>query len=262
MKAERRHGLKENDLAHAIQVTQTYLQERGGRILFAVGAAVVVIAVVSVSMRSRAAALEDAWQRRKSLDFESVEEGRRSLGTLDAIRKEATDPTFVLTSLIDLGTHSLRLAQKVDDPPDPELNETARDAFTQLLARFPENPLAFGAAHCGLATVEENAFALDGNVEHKESARQHLEAVTANPAVQGLPFHRLALDRHKRLDKTFTVVRFEPAPIEEELAADRPATITPTPVAEEEAPIRIRQKVQVQPDGSLKVLETQEEPTP
>ena len=259
MKAERRHELKENDLAHALEVAQTYLAERGGRILFVVGAVVVVIAIVSISVRSRAAALEDAWQRKRSLVFENVEEGRRSLETLDAITKDAGDPTFVLTSLIDLGTQALRLAQEVDLPPDPELNEKARKAFEQLLVQFGNNPMAFGAAHCGLATVEENAFVLDGGLAHKEQALQHLQAVTDNPAVRGLPFHRLALDRQKQLDKVFTVVRFQPAPIEEGLAEGEPVTITPAPTSEKEVIQRIWQKVQVE-DGEVTVVETVDEP--
>ena len=259
MKAERRHELKENDLAHMLEVAQTYLAERGGRILFVLGAVVVAIAIVSISVRSRAAALEDAWQRKRSLVFENVEEGRRSLETLDAITKDAADPTFVLTGLIDLGAQALRLAQEVDLPPDPELNDKARNAFEQLLLRFGDNPMAFGAAHCGLATVEENAFVLDGNMAHKEQARQHLEAVTDNPAVRGLPFHRLALDRQKQLDKVFTVVRFQPLSVEEEVAEAEPLTITPVPTPEKEVLERYWQKVQVE-DGEVKVLETTTEP--
>ena len=262
MKAGRRHELKENELAHMLQSAQTYLGERGGRILFTVGAVVVVIAVVSISVRSRAAAREDAWVRKQSLVFDEIEEGRRSLETLNAITKEAADPTFVLTSLIDLGQHALRLAQEVDVPPDPELNERARDAFTTLLVQFGDNPMAFATAHCGLATVEENAFVLDGSLAHKERARQHLEAVIGNPAIQGLPFHRLALDRQKLIDKVFTVVRFESAPLEEEEIADGLPTIMPTRVPPEDVQKRILQKVQVQPDGSLKVLEEREEPAP
>lgn len=262
MKTGRRHELKENDLAHMLEAAQTYLTQRGGRILFTVGAVVVVIAIVSISVRSRAAALEDAWQRKQSLAFEDAEEGKRSLETLDALTKDAADPAFVLTSLIDLGTHALRLAHEVDVPPDPELNEMARNAFTRLLARLGDNPMAFGVAHCGLATVEENAFVLDGNLAHKERARQHLEAVTGNPAVQGLPFHRLALDRQKLLDNVFTVVRFEAAPVEEETTEGEPVPITPTRVSPEDVPQRILQKVKVQPDGSMKVLETRQEPAP
>ena len=260
MRAERRHELKENDLAHVLEVAREYLSEHGARIGFVVVAVLAVIAVISIAVRSRAVALEDAWQRKNSLAFDKPEDGRQSLETLGAMIEEAGDPSFVLSALIDQGGHALRLAQEVDDPPDPELNETAGRAFQQLLTQFGENPLAFGAAHCGLATVAENRFALDYDSRHEEEARQHLQAVIDYPALHGMPFHRLAVERDAALDKVFRVVRFEPKPLEEELGEEpAPTKLEPVRISEDQVPKRILQKVRPREDGTLEVLETHEE---
>ena len=281
MKADRRHELKENDLAHALEVARNYLNEHGGRIGLVVVVVLAVIAVVGIAARSRAVALEDAWERKNDLVFDNVEDGKKSLEMLRTLTSEMADSGFalaglldqgrhalglespregfILVGLVDQGRHALRLAQQVDDPPDLELNEIAHEAFKQLLARFGENPLAIGAAHCGLATVEENSFALDGDLAHRERARQHLQAVVDNPALHGLPFHRIAVERTRTLDRVFSVVRFESAPPEQEQVEPAPAAVAPVRISEDQVPPHILQKVQVKEDGTLEPLETKPE---
>ena len=91
MKSERRHELKENDLAVLMDRFSAYLQENGGRLALGVVGVLVAIAVVGIVVRSRAAALEDVWQRRRALSFADLENGRRSLDpeTLDAVSNPA-----------------------------------------------------------------------------------------------------------------------------------------------------------------------------
>ena len=161
MKAERRHELKESDLAHIIEQVRGFLTEHGKRLGMIVIAAAVVVAVVGITVRSKATTREEAWLRKNTLRFGTVEAGKKSLTTLRSMTLQATDDAFVLAGLIDLGRQALQLAQQVDDPPDSELNEMARDAFERLLERFPSHPIAFGVAHVGLATVEGNRFSLD-----------------------------------------------------------------------------------------------------
>lgn len=212
MKADRRHELKENDLLLALDGARHYLDVHGKKIGLIAVAILVVFGAVSFGLRSRAAAIEDIWRRRNQLKFEPVDVGKKSLEALAGITKEISDKEFVLSSLTDQGRQALRLAQQVPSPPDGELNEKAREAFEQLRSRFSDNPLALGVALSGLATVEENAFVLDGNLTHKEEARAHLNAIVGNPKLNALPFQQLALDRLKLLDATFTKVTVEPPP--------------------------------------------------
>lgn len=262
MKADRRHELRENDLAHALEFAKAYLGEKGKNLGLVVVAVAAVVIVVSLAVRSRAANVEDAWNRKGLLSFETPDEGKQSLEKLVALTKESADESFVLASLMDQGVHALRLAQEVELPPDPDLNNRARAAFAQLLSRFPNNPLAVGAAHSGLATVAENDFALDGNVQRKNDARDHLTAIMNHPALETMPFHGLAGDRLKELDKTFTVVRFAKS---KPPAAQAPAAITPTPVAAEGVPQQFLQRMRINPDGTLEPVEAPvpaEQPAP
>lgn len=234
MKAERRHELKENDLAHALEVARKYLDENGKRIGFAIVVVVAVVAGVGLSVRSRAAAVEDMLRRRSALKFDDPAKGRESLDALAAMTRESTDEQFVLTALLDQGEQALRLAGDVVVPPDREFNDRAKEAFEELLERFGENPLARGIAHCGLATVEENYYVLDHDLAHKARAEGHLSAVIEDPLLNGMPFKRSALDRRNALDKIFTEVVFV-YPEPEEEPADEPGPGQPTRLE----PIRI-----------------------
>jgi len=226
MKADRRHELKENDLLLALDGARQYLDVHGKQIGLIAVLILAVFGAVSFGLHLRAAAMEEIWKKRNDLKFEPVDVGKKSLVELQKITKEVSDKEFVLASLTDQGRQALRLAQQVPFPPDGELNQKAREAFEQLRSRFSDNPLALGVALSGLATVEENEFVLDGNLSHKDAARELLNAIVVNPKLNALPFQQLALDRLKLLDATFTKVTVEPPP--------PPPPPTETPVDEAE----------------------------
>lgn len=227
MKAERRHELKENELLHAYSVARDFLGAKGKQISIAVIVVVAVVAVVAFSVRSKGAAREERWRRRGELSFADPEVGKQSLETLAAMTEDVADDQFVFASLLQQGQQALRLAQDAPAPPDYDLNERARQAFERLLERFKDNPLAVGVAHSGLATVEENSFVLDGNPAHKERADAHLAAIIDDPAQNAMPLKRMAMDRRKVLDETFTRVAFEyPVPPEE---PEQPSDATAPP---------------------------------
>jgi hypothetical protein len=206
MKAERRHELRENDLVHAMEVGRDYLRDNGGRV--GVVCLVVIVAAVAISfgVRSQEAAHADIFRRMDGLAFNDVETGRQSLDTLTSLIAESNDEGFALKGLLQQGRQALRLAQEVPFPPDLDLNEQAQSAFQILRTRFPDNPLATGVALNGLATVEENRFAYDEDVSHKEKARGYLTAIVEDASLNGLAFQRIALDRLDALEGTFTVV--------------------------------------------------------
>lgn len=215
MKAERRHELKENELLQALNNARKYLDENSKPLGIAAVVVVVVVAAVSFSMRSRAAAIEDVWRRRAQLTFDNPEVGRESLESLARMTQSVTDRRFVLSSLMEQGQQALRLASEVEAPPDPDFNDKAAAAFRQLLERFSDNPLAVGVSELGLATVEENEFALDGDFAHKERADKHLGNIISNSSMNSMPFMRAAMDRRQRLDEIFTRIRFAEPEFEE-----------------------------------------------
>ena len=228
MKSERRHELRENDLVHALGSSRNFLQEYGGRVGMAALIALGVVAIATLTVRSRAAAMEDVWRRRAQLRFEDVETGRESLESLRVMTGDVTNRAFVMASLLEQGRQSLRLSQQVPDPPDRELTEQAEHAFNELIERFPQNPMALGVGLHGLATVEQNRFVIDGELAHKERAHDFLTRIITDAALNGMPFQKLAVDRRNALDTAFIKVRFH-YPVPEPAAA---VNITAKPGAE------------------------------
>lgn len=201
-------------MAHVLEAGRAYFQTNGRQIGMIAGAAILVIVVATFVMRSRAVAHEDAWRRKSQLVFEKEKPdvSRQSLESLLALSRQTSDPGFALSGLIDAAIQALRLAQQAPTPPDRELNEKARIALEELHSRFPDNPLAKGVALCGLATVEENSYVLDGDAEHKRRAQQYLQEVVDNKSLETMPFHLVARDRLAVLDKTLSHIRFDPTP--------------------------------------------------
>ncbi len=218
MKAERRHELRENDLVHALQSTADYLKDNGGRVSFFVVVAIVLIGAGAFAMKSRASAMDDVWRQRSELSFDTLEEGRQSLDRLRDLTAGVSDPRFIMDSLMDQGRQALQLAQLAPDPPDPDLNERAREAFQSLRERFSDNRVAEGIALLGLATVEENAFVIDGLSTHKKNAHDYLTEVIRDSRFNGLPTQALAIQRRETLDQTFTKFTLASSPVEEESA--------------------------------------------
>jgi hypothetical protein len=206
MKAERRHELKDNDLLHILHQTRDYLNENGGRVGLALVVVIVGATALSLGVRSNTAASEDSWMRKSELVYSDVEKGRESLATLSTLVAQSTDDAFVLSALIEQGQQALRLCQEVPFPPDEDFNNLAKNTFTELRKRFPDNALATGAALTGLATVEANAFVFDSDPAHKEKAKALLTEARDAKALSGLPFQRIAIERLNHLEQTFTPV--------------------------------------------------------
>jgi len=217
MKSERRHELRENDLSHFLATARDYLSENGGRVGLAVFAVIAVIAIVSFAVRSRAAASEDVWRRKTQLSFEDPKASLESIPSLRTLADESSNRAFVLSCLMDWGQQALRMAREVPWPPDKQFNDLAEEAFRRMLSQFPDNPLARGVALSGLATVEENRFLLDGNLAHKDKAKEFLTEIINSPTLNGMPFQRLAIERRDALDETFVTIRFDnpPPPVPE-----------------------------------------------
>lgn len=207
MKAERRHELKENDLAHLLVQARDYLDANSKT----VGLWLLLIAVIvvggTIAMRARSSATNDLWAAKAALTFETPELAKQeALPQLQNLIRNASDDVFLLEALVDQARHALRLSNDVPDPPDRELNETAESALEQLRSDFGSNPLALGYALNALATVEENKFTLDRDPSHKETAREYLQQVVDTPSLNGMPYQRMALDRLERIDSTFSRV--------------------------------------------------------
>jgi hypothetical protein len=213
MKADRRHELKENDFAVALESLRDYIDRNGKQISIVLAVVIVIFVLVSFGIRSHAATVANLWREQSDLKFDPPDVGKKSLNTLDRLVSQAPDDAFALACLQVEGREALRLAANEPAASKKELNEKARQAFEALRNRFPRNSMAVGTALTGLATVEENAFSIDGDTSHKEKARELLKQVAEGADFAGLPpLQRIARDRFASLDETFTRVAVQPAP--------------------------------------------------
>lgn len=245
MDSERRHQLRENDLAHGLGVTRDFFEQHSKQITVVALTALVLFAIGSFVVRSRATAHEDVWRQKNELKFDDQKEGLRSVDQLLTIVNDSSDRRFVLDGLVEAGRQSLKLSKDAPFPPDREFNGRARRAFEELLKRFSREPMPTGIALAGLATVEENDYVLDHNLAHKEKAREYLTRLSTDSMFNGLPFQRMALDRLKTLDSIFVVTEFAPAP---PAPPAEPAAAVDVPVEGAPVPVKVEPS-QVEPAG-------------
>jgi len=235
MKSERRHELKENDLAHAISVVRNYIDQNGGRIGIFILIFFGALIVVTLTVRSRAAAIEDVWRRRSQLKFEDVATGKQALQSLEAMTREISDDRFIMDSLIELSRQALRLAIEVPDSPDRELTMMAKNSLFELQKKYPNNAMALGVALNGLASVEQNLFLIDYSSVHKDASRNYLQKILDTKILHSTPFQRIATDRLAALDSVFTEVTLDYPPLPEPEETKKDDAIKPeTEQAEQE----------------------------
>jgi hypothetical protein len=207
MKATRRQELKTNELALFLKDVREFLSTYGN---YFVGGLVVIalIALGYVYMtRSAAQALADARREISSLPFATDDEVRDSVAKLKRLASENDSETLILDALRRRAVMAMNRAHAADDgTPSSEFLDMARDAYEEMLQRFPDRHLDLGAALIGLATIEEDLFILDDDLAHKEEARGFLERIRDNANLNGTPFQTIALERLNALDQTFVQV--------------------------------------------------------
>ncbi len=211
MKATRRQELKTNELAQTLEEIRNFLRSYGNYVLLGV-ICIAVIAVVWVYMkRSSAEALATANQEMNSLTADNDEAAQAAITKLTQLGAESSDEAFICETLRMRASVAMERAHAHETgEPSAEFLDAAQAAYDELLRRFPEQATAVGAALCGLATIEEDRFILDGDLSRKDKARGFLERVRDNSALTGHPIQTVALDRLNKLDETFVQVTLAP----------------------------------------------------
>lgn len=211
MKAQRRQELRENDLAHYIQQWVAYVQKNGSRVLTVAVALAVVVVLVWAFVQSRQKDAAEAWAKLSEIQAGDVEAMKRAVSELRALADGASSKSAELMALLRSGECALRLALLTEsDAERQQYTDEAALAFERLSSRFADNMLAQGVALCGLATVEENRFALDGDRSRLDKARRLLEQVRDDARFNATPFKTDALARLNTLAEVFTPVTFAP----------------------------------------------------
>lgn len=250
MKTTRRQELKTNELLETLRDARDFFDRHGNYVVGAVVVAAVAVLVYVYKDRSASQTLANARQEMRALPFTTDDEVRSSVAALERLAGESKNDGFIRETLRRRAALAISRADAADDgTPSAEFLEMARSAYQTVLERYPNRVLDYGAALTGLATIEEDLFILDQDLSHKEKARQYLELVRDNEALNGMPFQSIALERLNALDQTFVQVAMvdapRPAPTPEDLVGP-PASLAP-PVSTGAAAVSASQAPTTQP---------------
>ncbi|HRK31089.1 MAG TPA: hypothetical protein PLD59_08425 [Tepidisphaeraceae bacterium] len=223
MKAERRHELQENSLAHVLSNLPLYLSIYGGRILLFLSLIVLVVVLLnyrkqaklqqSVSARvSLSTAREGtlqlaqlsgtfadpsqiAQQRallRSQVDSSlEIAAGSADTTTLKAEAEVARGDLFwTLANLPELRGASTQPALAIPEKPD-QLLKQAEAAYESVLSLYPNEKFSRGSALLGLGAIAENRGAFDvAEQRYKQLAESDLsptQKILAEERIEMLP---------------------------------------------------------------------------
>jgi hypothetical protein len=251
MKSEHRHDLQTNDLAQSLLTFPDYLREYGGR--FALGLAIVILAIVLISQRTSRARAEAVRYRddlafartviervsNTAVNFQgnttfdptnpAIADARRRLRD---IQDNASDKAVLAQTLLAqadlawaLGNFPQPSAASTQPTPKlekerPELVADAKGDYQKVISQYPDQTMPVLAAHFGLAAVAENARDFD-------EARKQYEAVKNDPNAIDT-YKRLADLRLKALDDLRHPVLIGQVPDTLELPTPPSTTTSPT----------------------------------
>jgi hypothetical protein len=218
MKAERRHELKSNTLARALESLPDLGRKYGGKALLLV----VLILLLIVFIRTRISAgrrqeqlawqnLTAAWQSIQALRQPRVIDPvglaverkitvAEALQALSSAREDSDDPQVLAQVLLAqgelyylLGTlppspaATTRPAELGTEPPPVEALKLAGDAYRRVIEDYPAQTLLVANARMGLAAIAENAHDWD-------AAREMYQTVLRTPGLTAS--HKALADAH------------------------------------------------------------------
>jgi hypothetical protein len=228
MKAQRRHDLRQSDLAKVIKQAPGFWQQSGGRWLLAAVAVLVIVILIryriSSNRQAAMAASESLSMARTLIDElrsprsllmsqfappnevairrrQIFSEATNAIGETTRLSDDRTlaaealvargDLCWALATLPEIPGAATQPALIVRDPK--ELLTSAAEAYRTVLQSYADVKPAAIAAHFSLAAIAENA-------RDFEAAKQHYEAVKSTTS-ENEPYHQLADSRLQILPK-------------------------------------------------------------
>jgi hypothetical protein len=253
MKAERRQELKTNELGafllDAGDWAQSHATQLGG------AAAIAIIAIVGMKFleMSRASAVDKAILSIADLNFD-VSAADSSFSALNDIIEDASSRDVKMVALTRKAAAAMNLV-RADGNFHPQYLDKAAEAYEELAKAFPDRMPVVGMALGVLATIEEDRFLVDGDLKHKEKAKEYLTRLVNEPPFKGTPFQTAAAQRLGMIDDIFQVITLaDPLPEAKKVATDGPNANQPTAVP------RPNMRLKLNADGTTTVIEDENSP--
>ncbi len=199
MDAQTRHELKQNELAQAISRLNENLGERGRYITIAIAAIVVLIIAWRIWSWNSARSTAQSWENLMSVQVSDTAESAAALDTLRSL-VDSTSGDVQRWAKLRLAAGLLHQANFTPSQRDVYLNEAIQLGESLTSAPHPEMA---AAAQFTLATAYESQGKLD-------EARKTYEAIAANEAYAGIPYHTIARERAESVGKLALDIEFEP----------------------------------------------------
>ncbi len=234
MKAKRRHELKENDLAHALEQLGASFKDWGGYVIGGLAIVFVGVVIFTYMKTARETALDDSYaQMQKESNVapagvpKTNEELLRSLTRIGDLADQSNNDEFKVEARLLRAELALQTAVTSEGGVDKAFLDEAEKGFETLVRDYKNLPIYYGRALYGLFQVESNAFAVDGDASRKAAAEGHLLKLRDDSRLAGVPLQQLAVDRLNELDDIFTKVEFPSQPsnaIQSVISPTQPST--------------------------------------
>ncbi|UCG15780.1 MAG: hypothetical protein JSV19_10840 [Phycisphaerales bacterium] len=248
MKQKRRQELQENELALMLKDARDFLTRHGNYVIAGVMVLVIAVALFLYIRSAEATARDNAYQQIRAARFIGSDgrplpdaEISKAIDSLQQVGRESKDPDLTRRTLLMLSSGVLELCVMDPQTMNEARLQVAEDACKRLLAEHGMHSVVAGTALLNLATIEGNRFVLDGDMSHKEEARNYLTRITRdeNGLFTGTPFMERALEATNQLDDTFQIVplpELPPTPRPAAEAPPQPPTDEPTAVGDDSVP--------------------------
>ncbi len=213
MKTERRQDLRTNELSEQLADIGEYVKRNAIVLTIVVVAAAVLVIGGLAYARSQRNLLTDAWNHLNRADAST------DVATLversQSVAEQNVDRTLTETALLNVSALCLRedALSSPDGPADAatpaptgstiDWAKTAKEAASQVVERFPDDPVAAGQAMLTLGILAEN----QGDFEQ---ARSWYQKMLQDERIASLPLHRQAQYRMAGIERWSIPVEFPP----------------------------------------------------
>lgn len=222
MKSKRRHELQHNVLDGELGKIVDFLKRRGTRLawgaLIAAAIAMVALYVVRDRQRRRLQVRIELEQLEGKL-ADPTQRPEDLIAPLKRLAEQSDNQRVAASACLDLGSLYVRRAtgggQKLTQPERDSFLDQAGTFYREVLARFPDSPVALAWAHLGLGKLAESRDRL----QEAESCYQAATALIDTRRLKGHPVaHQVkqAMDGLALLAEPVKMATTAPAPREKE----------------------------------------------